>query len=32
MTRSSLPPLPSDADLRKLIHFSASDGRIWLAG
>ncbi|MFX1767261.1 sigma 54-interacting transcriptional regulator [Paraburkholderia sp. A1RI-2L] len=32
MTRSSLPPLPPDADLRKLIHFSASDGRIWLAG
>ncbi|HEF4728761.1 sigma 54-interacting transcriptional regulator [Burkholderia multivorans] len=32
MTRSTLPPLPSDADLRKLIHFSASDGRIWLAG
>ena len=25
-------PLPSDADLRRLIHFSASDGRIWLAG
>jgi DNA-binding NtrC family response regulator len=32
MTRPNLPPLPPDADLRKLIHFSASDGRIWLAG
>lgn len=28
----SLPPLPSDADLRRLVHFSAADGRIWLAG
>lgn len=28
----SLPPLPKDADLRRLVHFSASDGRIWLAG
>lgn len=27
-----LPPLPSDADLRRLVHFSAGDGRIWLAG
>jgi DNA-binding NtrC family response regulator len=27
-----LPPMPSDADLRRLIHFSAGDGRIWLAG
>ncbi|CAG1017918.1 Phenol regulator MopR [Burkholderiaceae bacterium] len=26
------PPLPSDADLRRMLHFSASDGRIWLAG
>ncbi len=25
-------PMPSDADLRRLIHFSAGDGRIWLAG
>ncbi len=24
--------MPSDADLRRLIHFSAGDGRIWLAG
>jgi DNA-binding NtrC family response regulator len=24
--------LPSDADLRRLVHFSAGDGRIWLAG
>lgn len=24
--------LPSDADLRRLIHFSVGDGRIWLAG
>ncbi|WP_042301800.1 sigma-54-dependent Fis family transcriptional regulator [Paraburkholderia kururiensis] len=23
-------PFPSDADLRRLIHFSAADGRIWL--
>lgn len=27
-----LPQLPSDADLRRLVHFSAGDGRIWLAG
>ena len=26
-----IPPLPSDADLRRLVHFSAGDGRIWLA-
>ncbi|WP_298826944.1 sigma-54-dependent Fis family transcriptional regulator [uncultured Piscinibacter sp.] len=26
------PPLPPDADLRRMVHFSASDGRIWLAG
>ena len=32
MTKPKLPPLPSDADLRRLIHFSAGDGRIWLAG
>ena len=32
MSRPELPPLPSDGDLRRLIHFSASDGRIWLAG
>ncbi len=25
-------PLPSDTDLRRLVHFSAGDGRIWLAG
>ena len=25
-------PLPGDDDLRRLIHFSAHDGRIWLAG
>ncbi len=25
-------PLPADSDLRRLIHFSAGDGRIWLAG
>ncbi len=25
-------PLPSDADLRRLVHFSVGDGRIWLAG
>ncbi|WP_042877598.1 sigma-54-dependent Fis family transcriptional regulator [Cupriavidus necator] len=31
MTQPRLP-LPSDADLRRLIHFSAADGRIWLAG
>lgn len=28
----ALPPLPSDGDLRRLVHFSAGDGRIWLAG
>lgn len=27
-----MPPMPSDSDLRGLIHFSAEDGRIWLAG
>lgn len=32
MTHSHLQPLPSDADLRRLVHFSAADGRIWLAG
>ena len=32
MTTEPLPSLPSDADLRRLIHFSAGDGRIWLAG
>ncbi|MBS0446464.1 MAG: sigma 54-interacting transcriptional regulator [Proteobacteria bacterium] len=32
MSRSTPPPLPSDADLRRLVHFSAGDGRIWLAG
>jgi DNA-binding NtrC family response regulator len=32
MAGSTLPPLPSDADLRRLVHFSAGDGRIWLAG
>ncbi len=32
MSKSKLPPMPSDADLRRLIHFSAGDGRIWLAG
>lgn len=26
-----LPPLPSDQDLRRLVHFSANDGRIWLS-
>lgn len=24
--------LPSDSDLRRLLHFSSNDGRIWLAG
>ena len=28
----SSAPLPSDADLRRLVEFSAGDGRIWLAG
>ncbi len=32
MSRHKLPPLPADTDLRRLIHFSAGDGRIWLAG
>ncbi|MCZ2105059.1 MAG: sigma 54-interacting transcriptional regulator [Comamonadaceae bacterium] len=27
-----LPPLPSDADLRRQVRFSSADGRIWLAG
>tara|TARA_R110001583_G_scaffold168885_2_gene321764 strand:+ start:12656 stop:14416 length:1761 start_codon:yes stop_codon:yes gene_type:complete len=30
-TSTSSIPLPSDADLRRLIHFSMEDGRIWLA-
>ncbi|GAB1385030.1 sigma-54-dependent Fis family transcriptional regulator [Melaminivora sp.] len=29
---ATLPTLPSDADLRRQVQFSASDGRIWLAG
>jgi len=29
---TTLPPLPSDADLRRLVQFSSNDGRIWLAG
>ncbi|ABM40460.1 sigma54 specific transcriptional regulator, Fis family [Acidovorax sp. JS42] len=29
--RPPSPPLPSDADLRRLVHFSPVDGRIWLA-
>lgn len=29
---TTLPPLPSDADLRRLVRFSSNDGRIWLAG
>ena len=32
MNHTPIPPLPQDADLRRLVHFSASDGRIWLAG
>ena len=32
MSAPSMPPLPSDADLRRLVHFSAGDGRIWLSG
>ncbi len=32
MTFSAIPPLPSDADLRRLVHFSTQDGRIWLSG
>ena len=31
MPATPLPPLPSDADLRRMVHFSAGDGRIWLA-
>lgn len=31
MPATSLPALPSDADLRRMVHFSAGDGRIWLA-
>lgn len=30
MTKPS--PLPSDADLRRMVQFSTGDGRIWLAG
>ena len=29
---SKVPRLPSDTDLRRLMQFSSSDGRIWLAG
>ena len=29
---SKLPRLPPDTDLRRMVQFSASDGRIWLAG
>ena len=32
MSPDALPPMPGDADLRRLVHFSAGDGRIWLAG
>ena len=32
MGPTPLPALPPDADLRRLVHFSAGDGRIWLAG
>lgn len=32
MNTFALPPLPKDDDLKRLIHFSARDGRIWLAG
>ena len=32
MCPADLLALPSNADLRRLINFSASDGRIWLAG
>lgn len=32
MSSETLSPLPSDADLRRLVHFSAGDGRIWLGG
>lgn len=31
MPPAALPPLPSDADLRRLLHFSPVDGRIWLS-
>jgi len=32
VARSTVLALPRDDDLRRLIHFSAHDGRIWLAG
>lgn len=32
VSEPAIPPLPSDDDLRRLVHFSAGDGRIWLAG
>ena len=32
MADIALPPFPPASDLRRLVHFSANDGRIWLAG
>ena len=32
MPAPAAPALPPDADLRRMVHFSAGDGRIWLAG
>lgn len=32
MSAAALPSLPSDDDLRRLVHFSSGDGRIWLSG
>ena len=32
MDADVLPPMPQAADLRRLVHFSSNDGRIWLAG
>ncbi len=32
MSEITLPPFPPANDLRRLVHFSANDGRIWLAG
>lgn len=32
MSDIALPPFPPANDLRRLVHFSANDGRIWLAG
>ncbi|MCA0176840.1 MAG: sigma 54-interacting transcriptional regulator [Proteobacteria bacterium] len=32
MAQPKYTPMPSDADLRRMVQFAANDGRIWLAG